>query len=308
MKISSKSAFIAAMALICYTGFAMAQAVSFDSKAGDLSNLVNDLKAGGHGGPGGGFNHVPTPPAPTPHNGGFGQPGHGGNNNPGNHSNPGGFGDHNGPGNNNDHGNNGWDHNGPGNNDHGNNGWDHNGPGNNHNDHNGPGPQPWHPNPQPWNPGPQPWHPNPQPWNPQPQPWHPGPQPTPWNPSWQPHHNGHPDWNNNNWGNNHWNNHGPEHSDWWNNYNGWWNSTAHPYSIYRTICDVTPGVSAKGYIVEQSLPFYGRSTFYYYNAFNTIIGTSNPTNGVFRGGDGTPVMDFYQVPYQADHCFLAITQ
>jgi hypothetical protein len=77
--------------------------------------------------------------------------------------------------------------------------------------------------------------------------------------------------------------------------------------MYRTTCEVVPGVSAKGYIIEQTQPFNGKATFYYYNAFNTIIGSSNSTDGVYRGGDGTPIFDFYQVP-QADHCFLAITQ
>ena len=78
--------------------------------------------------------------------------------------------------------------------------------------------------------------------------------------------------------------------------------------MYRTVCTVTPGVSAKGYIVEQARPFYGRATFYYYNLFNSIIGTSSPATGVYSGGNGTPVFDFYRVPSQADHCFLAITQ
>jgi len=207
----SKCAFIAAMALICYTGFATAQAVSFDSPE-DLGTMVKELKAGRYGGNGGGF----------------GNQGHG-NNNPGNH----------------------------------------NGPGNNNN-----------------------WHPQPSPWNPQPNPSH---------GQWHPHYSGHPDWNNNNWNNNHWNNHGPSH-------NIWWTGSVHPYSMYRTVCEVTPGISAKGYIVEQTMPFYGKATFYYYNVFNTLVGASNTANRVYSGGNGTPVFDFYQVPLQADHCFMGITR
>lgn len=259
----NKNAFTAALALVCYAGFATAQVVSFDSPGSDIGTIVKEIKFGGQGGHGGG--HVPAPSAPTHVGGGFG----------------------------NNHGNNGWDHNGPGNhggfynNNHGNNGWDHNGPGN----HNGP----WNPQPDPWNPLPNPW---------QPAPWQPGPQPG----QWHPHHNGHPDWNNNNWGNNHWNNHGPAYNPWWNSYNYWWVNNFHPYSMYRTVCDVTAGVSAKGFIVEQTMPFYGKATFYYYNAFNSLVGTSSPTNGVYSGGNGTPVFDFYQVPRQAEHCFLAITQ
>ena len=288
----NKSAFIAAMTLLCYAGFATAQVVSFDS-AGDLGSMVKELKFGGQGGHGG---NVPTPPTPSPFNGG-------GHNGPGGHN---GGGD-------NGHNNGGWnnDHNNPGHNG----GWNPQpGPGN-HNDHNGGHNDNWHPQPNPWNPQPGPWHPQPGPWNPGPQPgpWNPGPQPGPWNPGpqpgqWHPHHNGHPDWNNNDWANNHWNNHGNNHYDWWNSYNYWWSSSQHPYSMFRTVCDVNPGVSAKGFIVEQSLPFYGRATFYYYNAFDNLIGTSNPMSSVFSGGNGTPVFDFYQVPSQADHCFLAVTQ
>ncbi len=77
--------------------------------------------------------------------------------------------------------------------------------------------------------------------------------------------------------------------------------------MYRTVCDVVPGVSAKGFIVERTMPFNARATFFYYDAYNNIIRTSNPMNGVWAGGNGTPIFDFYQVP-QADHCFLAITQ
>ena len=263
MKNLSKSAFITVLALVCYTGFATAQTVSFD-KAGDISNLVNDLKfggpggPGGHGGPGGPGGHgggfVPTPPPPSFDHGG-------------------------------DHGG-GFDH-----------GGDHGGPGH----HDGPGPQPgpWHPQP---GPQPDPWHPQP---GPQPGPWHPqpGPQPGPWHP----HNDGHPDWDHNDWNNNQWNHHDAFHNDWWNNYDIWWNSNSHPYSMYRTACTVIPGVSAKGYIIEQTMPFNGIATFYFYDAFDTIVGASSPTNGIYRGGDGTPVFDFYQVP-QADHCFMAITQ
>ncbi|HAH31538.1 MAG TPA: hypothetical protein DCL44_04405 [Elusimicrobia bacterium] len=295
MKKFSKGAFVATMALVCYAGFATAQVVSFDNQGGDLNTLVNDLKfgghgggpGGGHGGPGGGnhggpgggqFNHV-NPPAPVPQN-------HGGN--------------HNGPGPQPGHGN-------------------HDGPGH----HDGPGPQPgpWHPQPGPqpgpWHPqpGPQPgpWHPQP---GPQPGPWHPqpGPQPGPWHPQpgpqpgpWHPHHGGHPDWNNNDWNNNHWNQHGQNHNDWWNNYNNWWSGNNHPYSLYRTVCDITPGISAKGFIVEKTMPFYGTATFYYYDVFGTIIRASNPVNSIYTGGNGTPIFDFYQVP-QADHCFMAITR
>ena len=55
------------------------------------------------------------------------------------------------------------------------------------------------------------------------------------------------------------------------------------------------------------MPFNGIATFYFYDGFDQIIGASSPMNGVFAGGNGTPVFDFYQVP-QADHCFLAITK
>ena len=267
MKKFSKGAFMATMTLICYAGFATAQTVSFDN-AGDLGALINGLKFGGPGGPGGGqFNHV-NPPVPVQPGGGFGHQDHGFG--PGNHDGP------------------------------------------------GPMPGPWHPQPGPqpgpWNPqpGPQPgpWHPQP---GPQPDPWHPqpGPLPGPWNPQpgpWQPHHNGHPDWNNNDWGNNHWNHHGPDFNGWWNNYDLWWVNNIHPYSVYRTVCDVTPGISAKGFIVEETMPFLGSATFYYYNAFDTLIGTRDYANSVYRGGDGTPIFDFYQVPSQAEHCFLGITR
>ena len=290
MKNLNKSAFIAVMALISYTGFATAQAVSFDAISGNLGDLVKDLKAGGHGGPGGGFNHPPKPPAPAPHNGGQGHGDNGGN--------------HNGPGYNNGHNNPG-NHNGPGNN----NGWDNGHNGNNgwNNGHNGNNNGHWNPQPGPWNPQPNPWHPGPQPgpWNPQPNPWNPGPQPGPAN--WHPHHNGHPDWNNNDWSNNHWNQHGPNHNAWWNNYSFWWSNNVHPYSMYRTVCDVTPGASAKGYIVERTMPFYGRATFYYYNYFDSLISVSNTVSGVYSGGNGTPVFDF-RAPYGADRCFMAITQ
>ena len=289
MKNLNKSAFIAVMALISYTGFATAQAVSFDAISGNLGDLVKDLKAGGHGGPGGGFNHPPKPSAPAPHHGGQGHGDNGGNHNgPGynnGHNNPG---NHNGPGYNNGHNNPG-NHNGPGNN----NGWD-----NGHNGNNG------------WNNGHNGnnnghWNPQPGPWNPQPNPWNPGPQPGPAN--WHPHHNGHPDWNNNDWSNNHWNQHGPNHNAWWNNYSFWWSNNVHPYSMYRTVCDVTPGASAKGYIVERTMPFYGRATFYYYNYFDSLISVSNTVSGVYSGGNGTPVFDF-RAPYGADRCFMAITQ
>ena len=268
MKTLNKSAFIASLALLSYTGFATAQAVSFDNP-GDLSKLVNDLKFPGHGGPGGG--QFPNP-VPSHQDGGFGHQ---------------------------DHGNNGWDHNGPGH-------------------HDGPGPQPgpWHPQPGPqpgpWGPQPGPRHPQPGPqpgpWGPQPDPWHPQPGPQPGPGQWHPHHDGHPDWDHNDWNNDQWNHHGPDHNGWWNNYDAWWASNAHPYSMYRTVCTVVPGVSAKGFIVEQTMPFNAKATFYYYNAYDTIIGASNPANGVYAGGNGTPVFDFYQVPQQADHCFLAITQ
>ncbi len=291
MKKLNKSAFTAIMALVCYASFASAQAVSFDKPSDELSKLVNDLKfggPGGHGGPGG-------PGGFGDHGGPGGPGGHGGfNPNPPAPFNPGGHGDHGGPG----------------------------GPGH----HDGPGPQPgpWHPQP---GPQPGPWHPqppmpfppqpgpHPDPWHPQPpmpfppqpgpQPWHPGPGPQPG--PWQPHHGGHPDWDHNDWNNNHWNQHGPDHNGWWNDYNGWWNNNSHPYSMYRTVCDVVPGVSAKGFIVERTMPFNARATFFYYDAYNNIIRTSNPMNGVWAGGNGTPIFDFYQVP-QADHCFLAITQ
>jgi hypothetical protein len=98
-----------------------------------------------------------------------------------------------------------------------------------------------------------------------------------------------------------------DHNDWWDHYNNWWGGNNHPFSLFRTVCDVVPGVSAKGFIIEQTPPINGKATFYYYDAFNNIIGASNGMNGVFRGGDGNPVFDFYQVP-RADHCFLAITQ
>ena len=287
MKNLSKKAFITTMALLCYAGFATAQVVSLDS-LGDVSTLVNDLKFGGPGGFGGhGGGQVPPPSGPS----------HGG-----------GFGDHNGPG---DHGgfpgDHGGDHNGPGN--HGGFPGDHGGfPGDHGGDYNGPGPNPWHPQP---GPQPGPWHPQPDPWHPQPQPWHPqpGPQPQPWNPQpWHPHHDGHPDWNHNDWNNDQWNHHGQDHNDWWNNYDNWWNnSSSHPYSMYRTVCTVNPGVSAQGYIVEATSPFNGKATFYYYSGTDMIIGASAQSNGVFVGGNGTSIMDITQVP-QADHCFLAITQ
>ena len=82
----------------------------------------------------------------------------------------------------------------------------------------------------------------------------------------------------------------------------------HPYSQYRTVCEVVPGVSAKGFIVENTVPFYGKATFYYYDAFNNLISASNTANSVYSGGNGTPIFDFYQVPGQADRCFLAVTQ
>ena len=300
MKKTSTSAFISTMALICYTGFATAQVISFDNP-GDLSTLVKELKAPGHGGPGGGQQN--NFPAPQHQNGGFGQQDHG-NNGPGNHNGPGpqpgqwqpqpGPGHHDGPG----------PQPGP---------WQPQ-PGPGHHDGPGPQPGPWQPQPGPGHhdgPGPQPgpWHPQPGPqpgpWQPQPGPWHPqpGPQPGPW----QPHHGGHPNWDNNDWNNNNWNNHGPSDA-WWNDYYSWWNNNSHPYSIYRTVCDVAPGASAKGFIIERTMPFNARATFYYYDAYNTIIRTSNPMNSIFVGGNGTPVFDFYQVPLQADHCFLAITQ
>jgi hypothetical protein len=88
----------------------------------------------------------------------------------------------------------------------------------------------------------------------------------------------------------------------------WWNNNSHPFSLYRTVCTVTPGMSAKGYIVERTMPFFGKATFYYYDNFEGLIGASNGANGVYTGGNGTPVFDFYQVPMRADSCFLAITQ
>jgi hypothetical protein len=304
MKNLTKSAFISTMALLCYASFATAQMVSLDS-LGDVSTLVKDLKFGGPGGFGGhGGGQVPPPSGPSHIGGGFGD-----HNGPGDHGgfpggDHGGFpgnhgGDHNGPG---DHGGFPGDHGGfPG--DHGgfpgDHGGDHNGPGDHGGfpgDHGGPGPNPWHPQP-----GPQPWNPQPQPWNPQPQPWHPQPGPQPWHP----HQDGHPDWDHNDWNNNQWNHH--DTNGWWNNYDNWWNSSSHPFSLYRTACAVIPGVSAKGFIIEQTMPFNGIATFYFYDGFDQIIGASSPANGVYRGGDGTPVFDFYQVP-QADHCFLAITQ
>ena len=178
--------------------------------------------------------------------------------------------------------------------------------------HNGPQPGPGnHNNPGhnngPFNPG----HNNPG--HNDPGPWHPGPQPQPWNPGpqpgqWHPHHNGHPDWNNNDWNNNHWNSHGPSHNTWWGNYDWWWMNNNHPYSQYRTVCEVTPGVSAKGFIIEKTMPFYGKATFYYYDIFNNLITASNTASSVYSGGNGTPIFDFYQVPNRADRCFLSVTR
>jgi len=298
MKKFSKSAFLTTIALICYTGFATAQVVNFDKP----SDLVNDLKFGGPGGPGGhggfGGGGQPHPNPPAPEHGGF----NGGDHNGPGHNDHGGFngGDHNGPGHDDHGGFNGGDHNGPGHDDHGGwNGGDHNGPG--HHDGPGPIPGPWHPQPDPWHPQPGPWHPQP---GPQPGPWHPGPG----NNNWHPHQDGHPDWDHNDWGNNHWNHHDIGHNDWWNNYDYWWTASVHPYSLYRTVCNVLPGNSAKGFIVEETMPFNGTATFYYYNAFDTLLGSGIPASGMFRGGDGTPIMNYYQMPFAVDHCFMAITQ
>jgi hypothetical protein len=269
MKNLAKSAFITMVALICYAGFATAQTISFDSP-GNLGTLVNDLK-GGSGGYGGGN----APNVPPPSHGGFNdynsQGAHGGFNN---HNGPGahgGFNNYNGSG---AHG--------------GFNNYNSSGAHGGFNNHNGPGTHGGFNNHKGLAPLPGPWHSQ--------------------SGQWHPNHNGHPDWDHNDWGNNHWNQHSPEYNDWWNNYNGWWAGSVHPFSMYRTVCTVTPGVSAKGFIVEQTMLSSGRATFYYYSALNSIISTSNQMNGVYSGGNGTPVFDSSRAPVQADHCFLAITQ
>ena len=317
IKVSGRT-FTALIALICYAGFVSAQVVSFDNP-GSLDTAVNDLKAGNHSGFGGGHsNQNPQPfPVQPPHNGGSGHQGHG-NPGPGHHGGPGPQPNpgHHGP-QPNPQPNPG--HHGPQPNPQPNPG--HHGPQPNpqpnpghHGPQPNPQPNPWHHGPQP-NPQPNPWHHGPQP-NPQPNPWYNDPQPNPWNhgpqpnpqPNWHPHHNGHPNWENNDWGHNGWNNHGPDHNNWWNNYNWWWANDSHPYSQYRTVCNLNQGAYAKGFIVENTMPFYGKATFYYYDAFNNLISAGNTANNMYRGGNGSSIFDFYQAPVRADRCFLAVTK